>query len=138
MIRIAMSMLILGGAAVALPLLALAQGNAPAAPSAAQSEAAKKFRAYLEDDWKKWMAQLPEMASSVGYPGHNREWRDDSPAGIEARQKHLHESVAGLKAISFPFSLDKSDSPTSTTRSRGPEAARAHKCFPDPHPSQTS
>ena len=94
MTRIAIWALLSCGAALLLPLLALAQATG------AQSEEARKFRAYLDEDWKKWMAQLPEMASSIGYPGHNREWTDDSPAGIEARQKHLNESLAELKTIS--------------------------------------
>jgi uncharacterized protein (DUF885 family) len=94
-------MLLLGGVALAglllAPLLALAQTGTP---GRAQEEATKRFRAYLENDWKQWMAQLPEMASSIGYPGHSREWTDDSPAGIAARQKHLNQSLAGLRAIS--------------------------------------
>jgi len=94
--RSAVWMFVSCGAALLFPMISLAQTNA----GDAQGEAGRKFRAYLEDDWKKWMAQLPEMATSIGYPGHNREWIDDSSAGIEARQKHLHESLAGLKAIS--------------------------------------
>lgn len=46
------------------------------------------------------MGEYPEMATSIGYPGHDREWTDDSAAGIEARRTHLHESVAALKQIS--------------------------------------
>src|SRR5215475_288571 len=94
MTRIAMWALVSCAAALLLPLLGLAQTRGT------QSDEAKKFRAYLDEDWKKWMAQLPEMASSIGYPGHNREWTDDSPAGIETRQRHLHESRAALKTIS--------------------------------------
>ena len=39
----------------------------------------------------------------TGFPGQNRRWSDDSPAGIEARKKHLHESAAALKAIVARF-----------------------------------
>ena len=88
---------IVAGAAwlVALPV-ALAQTNATAAKTAA----VQNFREYLEKDWKRWMGEYPEMATSIGYPGHDREWTDDSAAGIEARRTHLHESVAALKQIS--------------------------------------
>jgi uncharacterized protein (DUF885 family) len=33
----------------------------------------------------------------VGFPGQNRRWTDDSPAGREERIKHLHESVEAMK-----------------------------------------
>ena len=64
-----------------------------------KSEAARKFRAYLDADWKAWMEQYPEIATWVGYPGQNGRWTDDSPAGIERRKKHLAESIAQLKQI---------------------------------------
>jgi uncharacterized protein (DUF885 family) len=77
-----------------IPLLAGAQtGSSP-------SEATPKFRAYLEEDWKRWMNDYPVMATFIGYPGQNRRWSDDSPEGIEGRIKHLHESLATLKTIS--------------------------------------
>ena len=62
--------------------------------------ALKRFRAFLEEDWKRWMMEYPEMATSVGFPGQNRRWSDDSAAGLAARIKHLHGSVAELKTIS--------------------------------------
>lgn len=78
---------------------------AQASSSASRSEnrgndSSRKFRAYLEEDWKRWMREYPEMATGVGFPGQNRRWSDDSPVGIEARKKHLHESAAELKMIS--------------------------------------
>jgi uncharacterized protein (DUF885 family) len=81
-----------------LPMLALAQSGP--GQTAGQAEATRNFRAYLENDWKLWMQQYPEMATSVGFPGQNRRWSDDSREGIEARIKHLHESLAALKSIS--------------------------------------
>ena len=68
--------------------------------AASQTEAARIFRAYLEQDWKRWMEDYPVMASFIGYPGLNRRWSDDSLEGIQARMKHLHESLATLKTIS--------------------------------------
>ena len=69
-------------------------------PNSAQAEETRKFRAYLEADWKRWMEEYPEVATLVGYPGQNDRWIDDSPAGIERRKKHLAESLAELKADS--------------------------------------
>jgi uncharacterized protein (DUF885 family) len=93
-----MSALIAGSSLFIFPLLALAQMKSDM--TAAQSEAAQEFRAYLEADWKQWMIEYPETATATGYPGQNRRWTDNSPAGIEARKKHLRDSLASLKAIS--------------------------------------
>jgi uncharacterized protein (DUF885 family) len=65
-----------------------------------ETQGVKKFRAYLEEDWKRWMVEYPEMATGVGYPGQNRRWADDTSAGIEKRKAHLRESLAALKTIS--------------------------------------
>jgi uncharacterized protein (DUF885 family) len=81
-----------------LPVLALAQSEP--SRTGGQAEATRKFLAYLDSDWKLWMQQYPEMATAVGFPGQNRRWSDDSREGLEARIKHLHESLAALKSIS--------------------------------------
>src|SRR5256714_11953101 len=83
-------------AALLMPMLAVAQSSAPSNP---QNEAARKFRAYLDADWKKWMEEYPEKATQYGYPGQNARWMDDSPQGIERRRTHLRESLATLKTI---------------------------------------
>jgi uncharacterized protein (DUF885 family) len=83
-----------GSALFVMPLLAFAQaGSGPA-------EASRKFREYLDEDWKRWMHEYPEAATSNGFPGQNRRWSDDSREGIEAKTRHLHESFAKLKSIS--------------------------------------
>jgi uncharacterized protein (DUF885 family) len=93
----------LGSGLLCMPMMLLAQG-APnqkrAVESSTHNDATRKFRAYLEEDWKRWMEEYPEFATGTGFPGQNRRWSDDSPAGIEARKKHLHESAAALKAFS--------------------------------------
>src|SRR5260221_8462981 len=61
--------------------------------------AAARFRFFLGQDWKRWMEDYPEMATTVGYPGQNRRWTDLSPAGIARREKHLQESLDALKKI---------------------------------------
>ncbi len=95
---ILMMTLAFGGGLFVMPLLAVAQpaGGAKSAPA----DAAKPFRAYLDNDWKRWMADYPEMATGVGFPGQNRRWTDESPEGIARRKQHLRESLAKLKMFS--------------------------------------
>jgi uncharacterized protein (DUF885 family) len=88
----------IGGGLFVIPMIAVARSSEDT--NSAQSEAARKFRAYLDEDWKRWMLEYPEMATEVGFPGQNRRWSDDSAEGIEQRRKHLHESFARLKKIS--------------------------------------
>jgi uncharacterized protein (DUF885 family) len=88
----------IGGGLLVIPLIAVARSTEDT--SSPQSEAARTFRAYLDEDWNRWMAEYPEMATEVGFPGQNRRWSDDSAGGIEQRRKHLHESLARLKKIS--------------------------------------
>jgi uncharacterized protein (DUF885 family) len=88
----------IGSGLFMIPMIVAARSSDDA--SSAQSEAARKFRAYLNEDWKRWMVEYPEMATEVGFPGQNRRWSDDSPEGIEQRRKHLHDSLATLKRIS--------------------------------------
>jgi uncharacterized protein (DUF885 family) len=88
----------LGGALLVLPTMVFAHTNAPS--SDAQSDEGRRFRAYLADDWKRWMEEYPDVATMVGYPGQNNRWIDDSPAGIDKRKKHLATSIAELKGFS--------------------------------------
>ena len=61
--------------------------------------ASTRLRAQLDDDWKYWMAQYPEIATSFGYPGQNARWTDYSQAAIDARNRYLKHSVDRLAAI---------------------------------------
>jgi uncharacterized protein (DUF885 family) len=88
----------IGSGLFVIPMIAVARSTDDA--SSAQSEAARKFRAYLDEDWKRRMVEYPEIATEVGFPGQNRRWSDDSAEGIEQRRKHLNESLATLKKIS--------------------------------------
>src|SRR5271155_2674353 len=92
--RTTMCFLLFSAAMFLLPGVAIAQKSA-----ADETQAARQFRAYLDEDWKRWMVEYPEMATEVGYPGQNRRWSDDSPQGIEVRKQHLHESLAKLKSF---------------------------------------
>src|SRR5260370_28269586 len=70
-----------GSALFVMPLLAFAQ------TSSSPAEATRKFRAYLDEDWKQWMQEYPETASSVGFPGQNRRWSDDSAREIQRKSR---------------------------------------------------
>ena len=94
---IALAILAITPVAVVFPLVTLAQDGRSREDM--QNKAAKKFRVYLEQDWKRWMEDYPELATGVGYPGQNRRWTDDSPAGMAARENHLRESLDALKKI---------------------------------------
>jgi len=69
-------------------------------PAEAQaSGAAERLRDFLVGEWKYWMIEFPEVATSVGFPGQNARWVDDSPAANKKRARHLDESLAALRAI---------------------------------------
>ena len=67
--------------------------------------ASDRFRALLDEDWKYWMAQYPETATALGYPsagsgqGHHSRWTDYSRAAIDARAKHLGETLVQLTTL---------------------------------------
>jgi uncharacterized protein (DUF885 family) len=57
------------------------------------------FRDFLAEDWKQWLKEYPELATSFGYSGLNDRWTDDSLSGIEQRKRHLSASLATVRAI---------------------------------------
>jgi uncharacterized protein (DUF885 family) len=73
--------------------------SAASASTASASPDDQRFRAFLADDWKAWMAESPETATVTGFPGLNDRWTDDSSSGIEARRRHLDASIAGLATV---------------------------------------
>jgi len=64
-----------------------------------ERSATEALRTYLEEDWKRWLVEYPELATSFGFPGLDDRWTDDSPAGIERRKRHLLESAASLRRL---------------------------------------
>jgi uncharacterized protein (DUF885 family) len=88
------------GATLTSPLMVFGAAKDSQKPNAdAASETARKFRAFLDADWQRWMQEYPEVATDVGYPGQNHRWRDDSPAGIAQRKKRLTDSLATLNGF---------------------------------------
>jgi len=70
-----------------------------ACASQTSHRAADMLRAQLDEDWKYWMTQYPELATSVGYPGQNARWTDYSQPAIDARAAYLQQSLERLSAI---------------------------------------
>src|SRR6202140_3005953 len=62
---------------------------------------ADMLRAQLDDDWKYWMSEYPELATSIGYPGQNRRWTDYSQTAIDARGARLRISLQRLQGVLF-------------------------------------
>jgi uncharacterized protein (DUF885 family) len=74
----------------------LAFGCAVQSPNTG-SRAGAALRAQLEDDWKYWMTQYPELATAYGYPGQNMRWTDYSQPAVDARADYLRRSLDRLK-----------------------------------------
>ena len=55
--------------------------------------------AQFDDDWRYWMTEYPEVATSLGYPGQNARWTDYSQPAIDARARYLRESAKRVSAI---------------------------------------
>ncbi|PYS40526.1 MAG: DUF885 domain-containing protein [Acidobacteria bacterium] len=81
---------------VSLSLLAIA--CAAQLPNS-NNRAADALRIQLDEDWKYWMTQYPELATAYGYPGQNMRWTDYSQAAIDARADYLKHSLDRLKRI---------------------------------------
>jgi uncharacterized protein (DUF885 family) len=62
----------------------------------ADPTAADRLRRVFEDEWRHQMAESPESATMLGYPGFDDRWSDASPAAVEARLAHAQELLATL------------------------------------------
>ena len=83
-------------------------GALAAMVSTAQTPSASdRFRTLLDEDWEYWMAQYPETATALGYPGpstgsgqgQSSRWTDYSGAAIEARARRLRDVLSRLDAL---------------------------------------
>jgi uncharacterized protein (DUF885 family) len=66
----------------------------------APTDRTQGFRALLDEEWKYWMAEYPETATSFGFPGQDDRWTDYSQAAIDKRNARVRDTLAKLKAIS--------------------------------------
>lgn len=78
---------------LALPLFGSGCATGPS------SSPADRLRAQLDEDWKYWMTQYPEAATSIGYPGQNARWTDYSPQAIDGRAGYLKKSLERVSSI---------------------------------------
>jgi uncharacterized protein (DUF885 family) len=90
----------LWGAAVLMAVSCNAPQRAPSPGDA--------LHAQLAEDWQYWMAQYPEVATELGYPGHDDRWTDYSAAAIDARAAHLRTSRDRLLVLDRA-ALDSAD-----------------------------
>ena len=85
-------------------LIALLAASIVAAGCASQTRppnrGANVLHTQLDEDWKYWMTQYPEMATAFGYSGQNMRWTDYSQTAIDARADYLKKSLDRLKNIS--------------------------------------
>jgi len=59
----------------------------------------ERLHALFRRHWEYSMAEYPELATAVGYPGHNDRWNDISLAAIERRKRELQAPLLVLKSI---------------------------------------
>jgi uncharacterized protein (DUF885 family) len=84
-----------------------ANGQQPAAPPegaypliAAQSgRDSARFHALLDAHWRWQMAEFPEFALTIGWPGRHARWTDVSDAGIERRRAAQRSALAATRSI---------------------------------------
>jgi uncharacterized protein (DUF885 family) len=72
---------------------------AAACVAQAPTDRAADLRAFLQEEWRYWMAQYPETATAVGAPGVHDRWTDYSPAAIEARTQALTAGRTKLRSF---------------------------------------
>jgi uncharacterized protein (DUF885 family) len=70
-----------------------------ACESPRSADAAAALRSQLDADWQYWMAQYPETATALGYPGQDARWTDYSQPAIDARASYLKNSLDRLSSI---------------------------------------
>src|SRR3954465_14562038 len=85
--------------AIALVSISLLTIGCAAQSTKPPNGAGSALRTQLDEDWKYWMTQYPELATAYGYPGQNTRWTDYSGAAIDARGEYLRKSFDRLKAV---------------------------------------
>jgi uncharacterized protein (DUF885 family) len=91
-----------------LPFILASVACAVIAPERDPERDSGLLRTQLDEDWKYWMTEYPEIATSFGYPGQNARWTNYSRSAIDARAKYLKDSASRLMAIDRS-SLDAND-----------------------------
>ncbi|MFL6234327.1 MAG: DUF885 domain-containing protein [Thermoanaerobaculia bacterium] len=79
-------------------LLLLPAARAAGLPVAPFSESERLHR-FFDLAWDNKLSQTPELATYIGFAGHNDRWSDFSPAGIERRHALAREQLKELQSI---------------------------------------
>jgi uncharacterized protein (DUF885 family) len=79
--------------------LALLPGSARAQDAPASQKDSARLKQFFADDWKYWLAAYPEFATSVGAPGYNDRWTDESLEAAAARAAHVQAALKILASI---------------------------------------
>ena len=82
-----------------LSILLLVAVVIPACAPSPTRGAADALRAQLDEDWRYWMNEHPELATAVGYPGQNGRWTDYSDAAVDRRAQYVKDSLQRLLSI---------------------------------------
>ena len=65
----------------------------------AQSTESDRLHRLFDANWESRLGETPELATYIGFPGHNDRWSDDSPAGIERRHSLAREQLKTAQSI---------------------------------------
>jgi len=96
--------------------------------SGSGSSESRALRSFLETDWRNWLSEYPELATSFGFPGFDDRWTDDSPEGIERRVRHLEGAIGTMRQID-PARLTSRDRTNYDLYLDGLQAARRGLTF---------
>jgi uncharacterized protein (DUF885 family) len=72
---------------------------APAPEPGPDPDETARLHRLFDDEWAYQMAESPESATMLGYPGHDDRWTDLSPAAVEARTAHARRLLDELAAF---------------------------------------
>jgi uncharacterized protein (DUF885 family) len=84
--------LLIAGSAFGAPVRAAEAQSAPTSES-------DRLRRLFDRAWDDKLRLHPEVATYIGFPGHNDRWSDLSPAGLERLRAVTNEELTALKAI---------------------------------------
>jgi uncharacterized protein (DUF885 family) len=74
-------------------------GAEPARNTQAAKSAAARLHALFDEDWQWTLRTFPELATRVGDHRYDDRLTDESPAALDAQDRHAREVLARLKAI---------------------------------------
>ncbi|MGH7646150.1 MAG: DUF885 domain-containing protein [Gemmatimonadales bacterium] len=107
-----------------------ARGFAALAAARGRVADSTRLRQLFELHWRYTMTEYPEFATSVGYPGQNHRWTDQSLDAIARRRRELEPPLAVVRAIDRA-GLSPADQLNYDLFRRGLEEAVEESSFPN-------